>query len=161
MTPTLDVTDWHILKALQANGRISNVDLAAQVGLSPPPCLRRVRSLENAGIIRGYTALLDEAMTGFDVTAFAMVGLHNQADADLRTFENQLLKWPIVRESYMLAGETDYILKCVAPTLPSFQSFILKDLNAAPNVASVKTTLVLRRAKYEPGVALDLVRREP
>jgi DNA-binding Lrp family transcriptional regulator len=160
MAPTLDVTDWLILKALQANGRITNVDLAAQVGLSPPPCLRRVRALENAGVIRGYFAMLDEAMTGFEVTAFAMVGLHNQADADLRTFENRLLKWPIVREAHMLSGEADYMLKCVAPTLAGFQSFVLQDLNAAPNVASVKTTLALRRAKFEPGVALHLVRRD-
>jgi DNA-binding Lrp family transcriptional regulator len=158
MALALDATDWRILKVLQANGRVTNVELAAQVGITPPPCLRRLRALEQSGMIRGYYAALDETMAGFEVTAFAMVGLHNQSEPELRAFENRLLKWPIVRESYMLSGETDYMLKCVAPTLPSFQEFILKDLTAAPNVASVKTTLVIRRAKFEPGAALELLK---
>lgn len=154
----LDATDWRILKALQANGRMTNVDLAAQAGITPPPCLRRVRALEQSGIIRNYVALLDEAMVGFQVTAFAQVRLHHQAESDLRAFENRVLTWPLVREAYMLAGEADYMLRCVAPDLPSFQSFVLQELNAAPNVASVKTSLAIRRAKSEPGLPLDLVR---
>jgi DNA-binding Lrp family transcriptional regulator len=158
MKPRLDAIDWRILKELQADGRMTNVELAERVGITPPPCLRRVRALEEAGIITGYAALLDEKMVGFDLIAFAMVGLHNQAEADLRAFENRLLTWPIVRESYMLSGETDYILKCVAPDLPSFQDFVIKELTAAPNVASVKTTLAIRRAKFEAGVAVALVR---
>jgi DNA-binding Lrp family transcriptional regulator len=158
MKPRLDAVDWRILKELQADGRMTNVELAERVGITPPPCLRRVRALEEAGIITGYAALLDEKMVGFDLIAFAMVGLHNQAEADLRAFENRLLTWPIVRESYMLSGETDYILKCVAPDLPSFQDFVIKELTAAPNVASVKTTLAIRRAKFEAGVAVALVR---
>jgi DNA-binding Lrp family transcriptional regulator len=157
MSATLDVTDWHILKALQVNGRMTNVELAGQVGITPPPCLRRVRALEQAGLIRGYMALLDDVILGFEVTAFAMVRLHNQADNDLRAFETRLLKWPIVREAHMLSGDTDYMLKCLAPTLPAFQDFVLKDLTAAPNVASVKTTLVIRRAKFDPGAPLDLL----
>ena len=148
----LDLIDWRILKELQANGRMTNVELAERVGITPPPCLRRVRALEEAGIITGYMALLDEKRIGFDLVAFAMVRLHNQAQADLRAFENIVLGWPIVRESYMLSGETDYILKCVAADLVAFQDFVLRDLTAAPNVASVKTTLAIRRAKYEPGV---------
>jgi DNA-binding Lrp family transcriptional regulator len=158
MKPRLDATDWRILKELQANGRITNVELAERVGITPPPCLRRVRALEEAGIITGYAALLDEKMVGFDLIAFAMVGLHAQAEQDLRTFENRLLAWPIVRESYMLSGETDYILKCVAPDLPSFQDFVLKELTAAPNVASVKTTMAIRRAKFAAGVAMQMIR---
>ena len=154
----LDATDWRILKALQANGRMTNVDLAAQVGITPPPCLRRVRALEQSGIIRNYVAMLDETLAGFQVTAFAQVRLHNQADTDLRAFERRVLQWPLVREAYMLAGEADYMLRCVAPDLPRFQAFVLEELNAAPNVASVKTSLAIRRAKLEPGVPLDLVR---
>ena len=152
----LDALDWRILKELQANGRISNVELAEKIGLSPPPCLRRVRTLEQAGFITGYYAALDEKQMGFDVVGFAMVGLLSQAEADLRAFENRLLGWAIVRESYMLAGEADYILKCVAPDLRAFQDFVLRDLTAAPNVASVKTTLTIRRAKSEPGIPVDL-----
>jgi DNA-binding Lrp family transcriptional regulator len=159
MRLSLDATDWRILRELQANGRISNVDLAARVGLTPPPCLRRVRALEQAGIIAGFHAAFDEKAIGFDVVAFAMVGLYSQAEAELRAFENRLLTWPIVREAHMLSGETDYLLKCVAPDLPAFQEFILKELTATPNVASVKTTTTIRRAKFEPGVALGLVNK--
>ncbi len=152
MTRKLDSTDWRILKELMADGSLTNVALAGKVGLSAPPCLRRVRALEETGVITGYTALIDERALGFELTAFAMVGLHNQSEADLRTFENRILGWPIVREAYMLSGESDYILRCVARDLTSFQDFILKDLTAVPNVASVKTTLAIRRAKLAPGV---------
>ena len=155
----LDAIDWRILKELQADGRITNVALAARVGLSPPPCLRRVRALEDAGLIAGYAALVDERALGFELTAFAMVGLHNQAEPELRAFENRILGWPLVREAYMMSGEIDYVLKCVAPDLPAFQEFVLDDLTAAPNVASVKTSLAIRRAKREPGVPVMEARR--
>lgn len=154
MAVRLDPLDWRILKELQADGRMTNVALAARVGLSAPPCLRRVRALEEAGLIAGYTVLLDEAALGFKLIAFAMVGLHNQAEAELRAFENVVLGWPLVREAYMLSGESDYILKCVAPDLTAFQEFVLDVLTAAPNVASVKTFLTIRRAKREPGVPI-------
>ncbi len=155
----LDATDWRILKALQANGRISNVDLAALVGITPPPCLRRVRALEQSGIIRTYMAQLDEVMAGFQVSAFAQVRLHRQADSDLRAFEDQVMRWPHVREAHMLAGEADYMLRCVAPDLPSFQDFVLKHLATAANVASVKTSLAIRRSKVDTGLPLDLGQR--
>lgn len=151
----LDATDWKILKELQADGSITNVALAARVGLSAPPCLRRVRALEEAGIIAGYTALIDEKALGYELAAFALVGLHSQAEADLRAFENRVLSWPIVREAHMLTGESDYILKCVAADLPTFQDFVINDLTAAPNVASVKTHLTIRRAKLAPGVPIS------
>lgn len=152
----LDQTDWRILKELQADGGITNVLLAKRVGLSPPACLRRVRGLEEAGLIEGYAALLDEAALGFTLTAFAMVRLHNQAESDLRAFEDLVLGWPLVREAHMLSGESDYILKCVAPDMAAFQDFVLDTLTAAPNVASVKTFVTIRRAKREPGVPVSL-----
>jgi DNA-binding Lrp family transcriptional regulator len=158
MRARLDATDWRILKELQANGRVSNVELARKVGISPPPCLRRVRALEEAGMIAGYFALLDEKSVGFEVIAFAMVGLHSQSEADLRAFENRVLAWPLVRECYMLSGESDFQLKCVAPDLTAFQDFVIEELTAAPNVASVKTTLVIRRVKFEPGVPVAQAR---
>lgn len=154
MRVRLDQIDWRILRELQADGRITNITLASRVGLSPPPCLRRVRALEDAGLVSGYTVLLDEAALGFTLTAFAMVGLHNQAETDLRAFENRVIGWPLVREAYMLSGESDYILKCVAPDLTRFQGFVLDELTAAPNVASVKTFLAIRRAKRAPGVPI-------
>jgi DNA-binding Lrp family transcriptional regulator len=154
MTRKLDSTDWRIFKELMADGSLTNVALAGKVGLSAPPCLRRVRALEESGVITGYTALIDERALGFELTAFAMVGLHNQSETDLRTFENRILGWPMVREAYMLSGESDYILKCVTRDLTAFQDFLLKELTAVPNVASVKTTLAIRRAKLAPGVPL-------
>ncbi|HEU0159887.1 MAG TPA: Lrp/AsnC family transcriptional regulator [Hyphomicrobiaceae bacterium] len=158
MRVRLDAIDWRILKELQANGRVSNVELARKVGISPPPCLRRVRALEEAGMIAGYFAVLDEKSVGFEVIAFAMVGLHSQSEPDLRAFENRVLAWSLVRECYMLSGESDFQLKCVAPDLTAFQDFLIEELTAAPNVASVKTTLVIRRVKFEPGVPVAQAR---
>ncbi len=154
MRPNLDSTDWRILKELQSDGRMTNIALSQKIGLSAPPCLRRVRALEEQGLISGYAALVDEEALGYALTAFAMVRLHNQAEADLRAFENRLLGWPIVREAHMLSGESDYMLRCVARDLTSFQDFILDELTAAANVASVKTFLTIRRAKREPGVPI-------
>ena len=151
----LDAVDRRIVRELMSDGALTNVALAKRVGLSAPPCLRRVRALEDAGVIQGYTALIDEKALGFELTAFALVGLHNQAEQDLRSFENRVLGWPMVREAYMLSGESDYILKCVAPDLTAFQDFVLKELTAAPNVASVKTNLAIRRAKLAPGVPMS------
>jgi len=150
----LDAIDWRILKELQADGRITNIALANRIGLSAPPCLRRVRTLEEAGLITGYTALIDEAALGYALTAFAMVRLHNQAESDLRAFENLVLSWPLVREAHMLSGESDFMLKCIARDLTGFQDFVLDELTSAPNVASVKTFLTIRRTKREPGVPI-------
>jgi DNA-binding Lrp family transcriptional regulator len=152
----LDATDWRILRELQADGRITNVELARKAGISAPPCLRRVRALEEAGIIRAYTALLNDKALGFDVTAFAMVGLHSQAEADLIAFEERVRSSAIVRDCYMLSGEIDFMLKCVAPDLSAFQEFIIHELTAAPNVASVKTSLVIRTSKHAAGIPIEL-----
>ena len=152
----LDATDWRILRELQADGRITNVDLARKVGISAPPCLRRVRALEEAGIIKGFTALLDDKALGFDVTAFAMVGLHSQAEADLIAFEERARSSPIVRDCYMLSGEIDFLLKCVAPDLSAFQDFIIHELTAAPNVASVKTIARHPRLEACDGVPIEI-----
>jgi DNA-binding Lrp family transcriptional regulator len=148
----LDAIDWRILRELQADGRMTNVELARRVGISAPPCLRRVRALEEAGIIEGYRALIDEKALDFDVTAFAMVGLASQSEAGLAAFEARVQGWPAVRECYMLSGDIDFILKCVAPDLRTFQAFIIDDLTRAPEVESVRTSLVIRRLKNEPAV---------
>ena len=152
VSANLDKTDWLILKELQQDGRMTSVELARRVGITSPPCLRRVRALVEAGIIDRYCALINEKMSGFDVIAFAMVGLHSQAEADLVAFEERVRTWPVVRECYMLSGEIDFILKCVAADLGAFQAFIIDELTAAPNVDSVKTSLSIRRSKYAPGV---------
>ena len=153
----LDAIDRKILAELQADGRMTNVELAKRVGISAPPCLRRVRTLEEAGYIRGYHAQVDSRELGFEVQVFAMVGLVSQAEADLSAFEDRCRSWPLVRECHMLNGEVDFILKCVAPDLSTFQSFLTGQLTAADNVASVKTSLVIRGAKDEPGVPFDIL----
>jgi DNA-binding Lrp family transcriptional regulator len=148
----LDPIDRKILAELQADGRMTNVELSRRVGISAPPCLRRVRALEEEGLIRGYHAEINARELGFEVQVFAMVGLTSQAEADLSAFEAKCRAWPLVRECHMLNGEIDFILKCVAPDLPSFQSFLTEHLTSNPNVASVKTSLVIRCAKDEPAV---------
>ncbi len=153
----LDEIDRMILAELQADGRMTNVELAKRVGISAPPCLRRVRTLEEQGYIRGYHADVDPRELGFEVQVFAMVGLVSQAEADLSAFEAKCKGWPLVRECHMLNGEVDFILKCVAPDLRTFQTFLTEQLTAAPNVASVKTSLVIRDAKDEPGVPFDVL----
>ena len=109
------------------------------------------------GYIRGYHADVDPRLLGFEVQVFAMVGLHSQAEADLVAFEDRCRAWPLVRECHMLNGEIDFILKCVAPDLSSFQSFLTEELTAAANVASVRTSLVIRPAKDDPGVPFDVL----
>ncbi len=156
-TSKLDAIDRHILAELQANGRITNVELARRVGISAPPCLRRVRTLEEGGYINGYHGNVDARALGFEVQVFAMVGLQSQAEADLSRFEDLCRNWPLVRECHMLNGEVDFVLKCVAPDLSSFQNFLTEELTSADNVASVKTSLVIRCAKDEPGVPFDVL----
>ncbi|OWU84343.1 AsnC family transcriptional regulator [Oceanicola sp. 22II-s10i] len=153
----LDPIDRKILAELQADGRMTNVELARRVGISAPPCLRRVRTLEDQGYIRGYHANVDTRELGFEVQVFAMVGLQSQAEADLSRFEKRCREWSLVRECHMLNGEVDFILKCVAPDLSTFQTFLTEELTAADNVASVKTSLVIRCAKDEPGVPFDVL----
>ena len=153
----LDPTDRQILAELQADGRMTNVELARRIGISAPPCLRRVRSLEERGFLRGYHADVDARRLGFEVQVFAMVGLLRQAEADLSAFEARARDWPLVRECHMLNGEVDFVLKCVAPDLPSFQAFLTGELTAAENVRSVKTSLVIRCAKDEPGVPFSVL----
>jgi len=157
VTTRLDPIDRKILSELQADGRMTNVELAKRVGISAPPCLRRVRTLEEAGFIRGYHAQVNARELGFEVQVFAMVGLESQAEVELSIFEEKCRNWPLVRECHMLNGEVDFILKCVAPDLSTFQSFLTGDLLSTPNVASVKTSLVIRGAKDEPGVPFEVL----
>jgi DNA-binding Lrp family transcriptional regulator len=154
MPARLDAIDRHILKELQDDGRMTNVELARRVGISAPPCLRRVRALEEAGFIRGYRGLLDEKLLGFEVTAFAMVHLSSQAEGDLAAFEAFVRKQPLVRECWMLSGEIDFILKCVAPNLAAFQALV-NELTSAPHVRNVKTSLMLRNSKDAAMVPMD------
>ena len=151
----LDQIDRQLLATLQDEGRVTNVELATRVGLTAPPCLRRVRALEDSGVIKGYHAELDGARLGFAITVFALVSLKSQAEEALRQFEDHMRALPEVRECHMLNGEIDFILKIVSKDLQSFQEFLTSKLTPAPNVASVKTSLTIRTAKQLPGVPLE------
>ena len=151
----LDKIDKNILSRLQSDGRVTNVELAKSVGISAPPCLRRVRALENNGFIKGYNARIDPALLGYGVNVFAMVRLKSQAEDDLKVFESYIDTLPMVRECYMLAGDVDFLLKIVAKDWDAFQNFITEKLTSAPNVSSVKSSLSLRSSKAQPGIPID------
>ncbi|NIJ16561.1 Lrp/AsnC family transcriptional regulator [Sphingobium vermicomposti] len=155
-SPNIDDIDLHILGELQQDGRMTNVELARKVGLTAPPCLRRVRALEENGAINSYHAVVNPAMLGYTITVFAMVSLKSQAEADLKAFEDHIAALPEVRECHMLNGEIDFILKVVARDLQSFQQFLTSKLTPAPNVVSVKTSLTIRTSKTLPGVPLPV-----
>ena len=149
----LDRIDRRILSDLQSNGRMTNVELAERAGISAPPCLRRVRRLEDLGIIRGYRALLNAPALGMDVVAFCLIGLHHQSEAELKAFADRTRNWTIVRGAWMVSGESDFLLHCVASDLGAFQSFVIEELTSTPNVDTVRTALTIRRVKDEGLVA--------
>lgn len=148
----LDTIDTIILEKLQDDGRITNVELAAHAGITAPPCLRRVRALEESGFIRGYHADISPEAMGFSIGVFAMVRLKSQAEEDLQAFEAHIASLPEVRECHMLNGEIDFILKIVSSDLQAFQKLLTSQITSAPNVASVKTSLTIRTSKWHPGV---------
>jgi DNA-binding Lrp family transcriptional regulator len=151
----LDKVDRRILRDLQDDGRMTNVELSRRAGISAPPCLRRVRALEEAGVVKGYHAEVAAPALGYNVTVFAHVGLSSQAETDLRAFEALVNSWPQVRECHMLAGETDFLLKVVAEDWDAYQTFLTTRLTTAPNVSHVKSSLAIRTAKFLPGVPVD------
>ena len=153
-TVKLDRIDRRILRDLQVNGRMTNVELARRAGISPPPCLRRVRALEETGCIIGYHAEVASEPLGFGVTVFAHVGLHSQAEADLIAFERLVATWPEVRACHMLAGEADFLLKIVATDWDAYHRFLTSGLTAAPNVSVVKSALAIRTSKNLAGVPI-------
>ncbi|MCO6185497.1 Lrp/AsnC family transcriptional regulator [Rhizobium sp. L1K21] len=144
---SLDAIDIKILKELQADGRMTNVELAQRVGISAPPCLRRVRRLEETGVIEGYHAILNAPQLGLDLVAFCMIGLQHQSDPYLKAFAAATQKWPLVREAWMVSGESDFLLRCVAENLSVFQEFVIETLTADENVDTVRTMLTIRQVK--------------
>jgi DNA-binding Lrp family transcriptional regulator len=145
---SLDDIDWKILSQLQADGGLTNVELARRVGLTPPPCLRRVQALREAGFITGYRAILDAQKLGFSVICFAFVHLASQTESDLAAFGARIAIWPSVRECWTLSGDIDFLMKCATEDLPSLQAFVA-ELTATPNVRNVRTALALGRVKDE------------
>jgi DNA-binding Lrp family transcriptional regulator len=155
--PDLDGVDRQILAELQADGRMTNVELARRVGLSAPPCLRRVRRLEEQGIIRGYHADLDPQVLGWQITFFALVGLETQKEAVLTAFERMVTSWPEVRECHMIRGGGDFLLRLVARDT-QHENALTSRLTEAPHVLRVQTMPTIRTARDISGVPVD---REP
>lgn len=152
----LDKIDLRILHDLQEDGRITNVELAKNAGISAPPCLRRVKALEDSGYIKGYHALLNPAMMGYNVTIFAMVSLDTQADSDLNEFKKWAENLECIREVHMLSGEIDFLLKIVAHDWDDYQNFLTNQLTSAPHVSKVKSSLAVGTTKNKPGVPIDI-----
>ncbi len=152
----LDRIDRKILRDLQEKGRMSNVDLASNAGISAPPCLRRVRALEDANIIRGYHADINPTSLGYGIFVFAHVGLSSQAEGDMKKFEELVETWSLVIECHMISGEFDYMLKVVAEDWDQYQKFLTDKLSAAPSVSSIKSSLGVRTSKFKYGVPVDV-----
>jgi DNA-binding Lrp family transcriptional regulator len=150
----LDAIDWKILRELQDDGRMTNVELSRRVGISAPPCLRRVKRLEDEGIIQRYRALLNAPALGMDVVAFCLVGLNRQSEVDLKAFADRTRNWPIVRSAWMVSGESDFMLHCLAPDLGTFQTFVIEELTSSPNVDTMRTALTIRQVKDDGLVAI-------
>ena len=151
----LDAFDRRIIQQLQRNGRISNVDLAKAVGLSPSPCLRRVRDLEEAGIIDRYVAILNQGSAGFSLSVFVQVTLERQVETALETFERTIAERPEVMEAYLMTGDSDYLLRIVVPDVSDYEVFLKDHLTRIPGVASIKSSFALNRVKYETALPLQ------
>ena len=135
---------------------MTNVDLAKRAGISAPPCLRRVRNLEEMGLIKSYHAKVDNAALGYPVTVFTLVKLVSLADGDLKKFEQQILDWSMVREAYMMTGENDFLLKIVARDWDHYQTFLTEHIITSPNVAGVKSSLSVKMSKDKAGVPIQV-----
>lgn len=151
----LDAIDRRILRDLQDDGRITNVELAQHAGISAPPCLRRVRALEEAGFIHGYHAEIDGNLMGFKEVFFALVGLDSQSQTVLRQFEEIMAGWPEVRECHMIRGGGDFLLKVVARD-KEHRDQLTMGITEAPHVTTVSTLETIRTSKNKPGVPVDL-----
>ena len=151
---TIDEIDRNILQTLQQDARISNVRLARKVGLSPSPCLRRVRELESRGVIRGHVTLLDPAAIGLGVSVFIQVTLEKQVEKELELFEQAVLERPEVMECYLMTGDADYLLRVVVRDVPSFERFLLDHLTRIPGVAGIKSSFALKQVKYRTALPL-------
>jgi Lrp/AsnC family transcriptional regulator, leucine-responsive regulatory protein len=154
LTPGLDAIDWKILALLQDDARLSNVDLARAVGLSPSPCLNRVRVLEQQGFIRRQVTLLDPLKVGLKVSVFIQVTLERQIESALETFERAIRERPEVMECYLMTGDSDYLLRVVVPDLQALEHFILNFLSRVPGVGNIKSSFALKQVKYQTALPL-------
>ena len=144
----LDDIDLRILGRLQEEARISNVELADEIGLSPAPCLRRVRELEDAGIIRKYVTLLEPSAVNLGVTVFVQISLDLQLEGRLEIFERAIMQRPEVLECYLMTGDADYLVRIVVPDVPAYERFLRDFLTRIESIAGIKSSFALKQVKY-------------
>ena len=154
-THALDATDQRILEVLQGNARARNVEVAEKAGLSPSPCLRRVKNLERQGVIRGYVTLLDQNAVGLPVSVFVSVTLEKQIEKNLQAFESRIREYPEVMECYLMTGDSDYLLRVVTSDLAAYERFLVDRLTRVPGVASIKSSFALKQVAYRTALPLD------
>ena len=152
---SLDAIDRRILHHLQENARISNVELARAVGLSPSPCSRRVRDLEEAGIVKEYVTLIDPAAADLPVSVFINVTLDKQVEKDLEVFEAAVRELPEVMECYLMTGDADYLLRVVIADLEAYKSFLMDHLTGIPGVANIRSSFALKQVKYRTALPIS------
>lgn len=153
-TSPLDEVDRRILEQLQTDGRVTNQELSERIGLSPSPCLRRLRQLETSGVISGYVALVDPVKVGLPVTAFIRVRLDQQDDRHLAIFEEAVAAFPEVMECYLMSGDADYQLRILVESLTAFEDFLRQKLTKIKGVGQVTTSFALRPVVYKTEVPL-------
>lgn len=150
----LDEIDLSLLRTIQDHARISNVDLADRIGLSPAPCLRRVQALERAGVIKRYVALLNPHALGSDVTVFVQISLDLQVGGRLDMFEQHIIQRPEVLECYLMTGDSDYLLRVIVPDVAAYERFLKEALTRIEGVAGIKSSFALREVKYSTALPL-------
>ena len=155
--PTLDAIDRRILVLLQANARLTNAELAEQVGISPSPCWRRVRALEEAGVIARYVTLLSPEVAGLPVSVFVSVSLEKQIEPALEVFQRAVRARPEVMECYLMTGDSDYLLRVVVSDLAAYERFLMDHLTRIPGVASIRSSFALKQVKYSTALPLEAV----
>lgn len=157
----MDKIDLIILKNIQDKGRITNVELAKKAGISAPPCLRRLHNLENSGVIVGYNSDLDPKALGFSLLSFCEVKLNSQNQSIIQGFESKIKKLPFVRESYVVTGEADFLLKIIAKDFATYQAFLYSELSSIPEVSQLRTLMVIKTSKKEPLIPFSQVTSSP
>lgn len=157
MLHKLDRIDLNILQELQKNGKLTNLELSKRVGISPPPCLRRIKNLEDAGFIVGYQANLNAFTLGFNISLFCEIGLKNQNEQEIKDFEDKIKTFPLIRECYMITGGYDFLLKIVARDFDEYQNFLATKLACLENIIHVKTHMIVRASKKEIGLPLEIL----
>jgi len=152
---TLDTTDRRILEQLQADGRLSNQELAERVSLSPSPCLRRVRALERAGVIRRYAAVLDPQQVGLGLLAYVTVKLEKRGKMPVDQFTRAVESWPEVIACYSMTGDMDYLMRVQVENLEHYSRFVMDKLLKQPGVIDIRTNFVLERVKETTVLPLE------